>query len=239
MKTKRNIFLVALCVMFTLSSNAQRAKDGDYTASTPNEIVNTYTYLTLDALAGTSSIAVNNNSMVGGAFGGALAQGDLILIIQMQGASVNINPTPGDGSWGNPPYTVPDPYLWTFDWDFHIENWGEITAYGNAGKFEKVEVESVSGANTINLTCGLENSYNQSGKVQIVRIPRFNNLTINNASSIVPSTWDGQTGGIVAVEVDATLDMNAGSTISASDEGFRAGQLEVFMQWKNILISNY
>ena len=68
-------FIVLFSVItFSNSSFSQRAKDGDYTASTTNNVVNTYTFLTADAAAGGSQITVSNNSMTGGAFGGALLQ---------------------------------------------------------------------------------------------------------------------------------------------------------------------
>ena len=68
---------ITLCSIVFLSNNSfsQRAKDGDYTASTAGNVVNTYTFLTADAAASASSITVSNNSMIGGVFGGALAAG--------------------------------------------------------------------------------------------------------------------------------------------------------------------
>ncbi|MBL4861817.1 MAG: gliding motility-associated C-terminal domain-containing protein, partial [Crocinitomicaceae bacterium] len=74
--------------------------------------------------------------------------------------------------------------------------------------------------------CGLINNYTQSDKVQVVRIPRFNNLTVNAGASITPTLWDGQTGGVVGLEVDATANILAGGAISASGAGFRGGELD-------------
>lgn len=232
-------FLYSICTISLLAIShvgfSQRAKNGDFTVSTANNVLNSYTYLTADVSAGANTLTVASNVMTGGFFGSPLAPGDLILIIQMQGAQMNCNITPAVPSpagWGGD-YTVPDPYLWSFDWYHHIENWGEMVApygnYLNAGKFEKVEVMSVSGGNTIQLQCALQNSYTASGHVQIVRIPRFNNLTVSGGpSAIIPTLWNGQTGGVVAIEVENVLDLNAGSTISASGFGFRGGQLDPF-----------
>ncbi|MDX2361801.1 MAG: gliding motility-associated C-terminal domain-containing protein [Crocinitomicaceae bacterium] len=223
---KKTTLLAIICLGISFAGFSQRAKDGDFTTTGPNTIVNTYTYLTANATAGTASITVDDNTMAGAQFGGNLVAGDLILIIQMQGASMNNDPQ------FSPAYSVPNGFTWFVNWFDHAEVWGSLTTtgwggYNNSGKFEQVEVMSVSGGNTINLQCALQNNYTQSGHVQIVRIPRFNNLTVDDGpQSIVPATWNGQTGGIVAIEVEQVLDINAGSSISASDEGFRGGQVD-------------
>ena len=226
--TNQLLLLVIFFLSLTENGFGQRAKDGDYIASTSNNIVNAYTFLTVDASAGATSITVDNNSLIGGVvFGSALAPGDLILIIQMQGASVNIDTGPVDFGFGD--YTISNGHLWSSppDWFMYVNEYGEVTNYNNSGKFEQVEVAGISGGNTISLQCGLKNNYTVSGHVQIVRVPRFNNLTVSGGlASIIPTTWNGQTGGIVAIEVDATMDLNAGSSISASGFGFRAGQLD-------------
>ena len=133
--------LIAFAILINLCANfafAQRGKEGDVTIS-GNTTVNTFTYLTSDAAATATSIQVNNNTMTGGAFGSALAAGDLILIIQMQGASMDINTTPVV-SWGGN-YTVPLDYIaGTFGANPHL--WGQITNYGQAGVFERVEAVS-------------------------------------------------------------------------------------------------
>jgi len=90
------VFLLSICE----NGLTQRAKDGDYTVSTANNVLNAYTFLTVDAFVGASSITVNNNSLIGGVFGGALAPGDLIMIVQMQGATVNIDTGPVDFGFG-------------------------------------------------------------------------------------------------------------------------------------------
>jgi gliding motility-associated-like protein len=220
-------------------SFSQRAKDGDLVIGAPNTIVNTYTHLTANATAGALSIQVNNNAMTGGVFGGNLAPGDLIMIIQMQGCDIN-----NDVAF-SPAYSVPNGYTWSGDWFEHIEAWGSPNdpnvnwgGYNNAGRFEQVEVLSVAGGNTINLQCALKNNYDFSfttdfggtneGHVQIVRVPRFNNLTVGAAVSIVPQLWNGQTGGVVAIEVEQVLDVDG--SINATASGFRGGQVDAFGQ---------
>lgn len=207
-----------------MSLFAQRSKNGSYTATSANTVVNTYTYLSANATAGAGSISVNNASMTGAQFSGALAAGDLILIIQMQGADIDCDVTT-TASWGGN-YTTP--YGHQGDWYNFIDLWGRVLDYHSAGKFERVEVQSVSG-NTINLQCALANSYSAAGHTQIVRIPRYNNLTVNAGASIVPLSWNGNTGGIVALEVEGTLTLNNSATvpnIHANGFGFRPGYVD-------------
>jgi len=224
MKTLLRSFLVFLGISMLFNANAQRAKDGSYTVTGANEVLNTYTSLTSNAVSGSTTLNVTNNAMTGGVFGGTpLQQGDLVLIIQMHGAQVDVNFFPTIAGWG--PYTWPQSY---FDIapGANPETFGQITNYLTAGNFERAEVLSTSGANVINLTCGLTHTYSALDEVQIVRIPRFDDLTVNGGASIVPTLWDGVSGGIVALEVDGTLTVNAGGTISASGYGFRGGQLD-------------
>ncbi len=225
----KQLFLFSFILSTTIHGLAQRGKDGSYTVTSLNALVNSYTVLNANASAGQTLITVASNTMVGGFFQGVLTPGDLIMIIQMQGATLNVDTYPAseyvssNGQfWG--PYTTPQGHI--NDWNQHIPLWGEITNYHNAGKFELAEVKSVSGANTISLMCPLTNNYTISGHVQVVRIPRFINLTLNANTSVVPSLWNGNTGGVVAVEVDGNLLLNSSAKISASGSGFRGGATE-------------
>ncbi|MFM7387447.1 MAG: gliding motility-associated C-terminal domain-containing protein, partial [Bacteroidota bacterium] len=155
--------------------------------------------------------------------------GDLILIVQMQGASLNVDTyaanefvTSNGQFWG--PYTTPIGHL--NDWNQYIQLWGEILNYNNAGKFELAEVRSVAGANSISLMCPLVNNYTVAGRVQVVRVPRFVNLTVNSNTSVIPTSWNGTIGGVVALEVDGNLTLNANGSISATGAGFRGGVAE-------------
>ena len=226
---KLGIFRLSLLLMVILpfTTYAQRGKNLDYTPATTNVVVNTYTAMTANAAAGANSITVANNAMTNAVLTAPLAPGDLILIIQMQGASLDIDATVStDPSWGPSNYTTPFNHTWDGLWQNFINEWGQVLNPNNAGRFEQAEVRAVSGANTITLQCNLVNSYVIAGKVQIVRVPRFNNLTVNTGTSIVPSAWNGTTGGVVAVEVNGALTINGTGRISASALGFRGGVVQ-------------
>lgn len=198
---------------------AQRGKDNSYTVSALNTQLNAYSQVTVNAAANATSITVASNTLTNSFFTGALAAGDLIMIIQMQGAAIDVDVTP-TASWGGH-YTVPNGHQ--ADWGTTPDLWGNVTAYNNTGKYELVEVRSVGGTATINLMCGLKNSYTAAGHVQVVRVPRLVDLTLNASTSIVPALWDGTIGGVVALEVQGNIVFNTGSKISSSGYGFRGG----------------
>jgi hypothetical protein len=101
-------------------------------------------------------------------------------------------------------------------------SYGAITNYNNTGSYEVRTVFSVTG-NTIYLCQGLTNAYTQSGRsrIQVIRIPRLNNLTVGAGATITGLTWNGTTGGIVAIETNGNITVNG--NISANAIGFRGG----------------
>lgn len=200
----RKSLLFIISMLTGAAGFGQRGKNGNVTISA-SAIVNEFTYLTANAAVGATSITVNSNNLnANGRFSTALAAGDLIMIIQMQGATMNATQS--------------------FQWSLPNDNtWGGVTAYNNAGNYEFREVASVAGGGIINLTCGLSNAYTATGHVQVVRVPRYLSLTVN--SIITTENWNGQTGGIVAIEVDGTTTINAAGNIDASSTGFRGGDV--------------
>ncbi len=196
MKKSRFLFSIILGLL-SITSYAQRGIDGPKTITAANTIVNEYTALSADALAGSTSISVaantlNANNRFGA--GNVLAQGDLVFIVQMQGASLNT----GWNAWN-----------------------GWISNYANAGLYEFAEVLSVSGSNTINLVCGLSHGYTATGKTQVVRVPRYTTLTVNVGAELTCDTWNGTIGGVLVVENIGALVNNG--TINATGKGSRGG----------------
>src|SRR5687768_12775031 len=71
---------------------AQRGKDGVKTVTAVGAIVNEFTALSANALVGNSTISVVGSALnSNGRFSGDLAPGDLVMIIQMQGAAIRGN----------------------------------------------------------------------------------------------------------------------------------------------------
>ncbi|MEP7340906.1 MAG: DUF11 domain-containing protein, partial [Acidobacteriota bacterium] len=173
-------------------------KDGELIVTQPNTVVNKYGILAVNALAGSSQIAVNNPGGVNGLDINTLAAGDLIMIIQMSGASIDTSNT---------------------------SSYGLVTNLNNAGRHEFVTVNKVQGNTiTINPPCGgLRFSYTASGKVQVIRVPQYTQMTINSGASLTAPAWNGTFGGIVVVDVQNNAIING--NIDVSSLGFRGGAL--------------
>ena len=172
-------------------------KDGDVTIASA-VAVNQYAAVSGTAGAGSGSITgVGLAAAMPG-----LGEGDLVMIYQAQGATIDASDSPA---------------------------YGTITAYGSAGRYEFQTVASVSG-NTITFatyanTCsGLRYSYAQANGAQIIRVPQYRNLTVTGSGSISAPAWNGATGGIVALNVSQTATING--SITANGIGFRGGAVD-------------
>ncbi|MBL7919194.1 MAG: gliding motility-associated C-terminal domain-containing protein [Bacteroidia bacterium] len=195
---KYSLLLFSLFLFTAVFSQKGKNGAGNIAAST---IVNAYTSLTADAFTGNTTISVASAAGYG--------IGDLVYIIQMQGASVNCHINP----FGNPNSAEPlNPFF------------GKITNYNNAGNNEYAQVSSVAG-NVITIDCPLKNNYTAAGKVQVVKVPRYTSLTIAATGTITCPAWNGTTGGVIAIEVDGNTVINAGGRIDATGLGFRGGTL--------------
>lgn len=117
--------------------------------------------------------------------------GDRVLLIQMKGATINQTNT---------------------------ASFGQITALGSAGNFEFTNIASITG-NTITFVANLCKPFVVAGKVQLIRVPVYNQATIN--AVVTASPWNGSTGGVVAIEATTSLTFN--NIIDVSGKGFTGG----------------
>ncbi|MBS1635568.1 MAG: gliding motility-associated C-terminal domain-containing protein [Bacteroidetes bacterium] len=197
------LYILFICIAFGFQTFAQKGKDGAKVVSAANTKINEFTSLTADAAAGTNTITVAASSLNANArFSGNLAAGDLVMVIQMQGALMKLSPVP----------------VWAPD-----STYGNIYSYGSCGNYEFAEVKSVISSTQIELVCGLKYSYSAAGKVEVVRVPRYNSLTVNSGGVLTTDTWNGTIGGILSAEVDGNTVVNSGGTINANGLGFRGG----------------
>jgi len=197
---------------------ASPGRDG--TAGTLTGIVNTYFP---PATTGTLASASNSVTLAAAAAGGAqtpIASGDLLLIIQTQGATINSNNTGsyGDGVPGDPG--------------------SGFTALGSSGLFEFVtatnSVPVTGGTVTFSATGptgGLLNSYSfipassvgttftPQQTYQVIRAPQYSSATLS--SGLVPLAWNGSVGGVLVLDVSSQLTL--GGTVSLDALGFRGG----------------
>jgi uncharacterized repeat protein (TIGR01451 family) len=197
----------------TPTACALPGKDGSPTLS---DNPNTY-------YPGTTSVAVGATSIVVGAgtlgstaaSANTISKGDLLLVIQMQGADINYTNTDsyGDGVAGGGAS-------------------GSLAANYQAGTYEYVVATNTTPmaltGGTITLASGLVNSYVSAvgtttagpRRFQVVRIPQYGNLTLGGLIAATP--WNGSIGGILAIDVAGQTNFS-GNTITASARGFRGG----------------
>ena len=178
--------------------------------STLNSFPNTY------YPAGQSNVAAGSRSIVLSGvptgFGSTpISTGDVLLIIQMQGAqirSINNGAYGANGGAGNG----------------YLVNTSLLVGY----------MEYVVASNSVPLTGGTlslgsgtvhayqSSAFGSNGQYsyQVLRVPLYNNLQLTGA--ITAPAWNGAVGGVVMMYVDNNLNFN-GQSVSASGAGFRGG----------------
>lgn len=220
----RSVTLPLIILFTSFFSFGQKAKNNNYTA-TGSVVLNAYTDVTANIISGAVTIPVTSSSLTNSnVLSTTLAQGDLILIVQMQGADLNINTIPTVNWSGN--YTVSNEAMIASDFNNYRAEFGTVTNYNNSGKYEYAEVLAVPNATSITVRCGLKNNYTATGHVQVVRVPRLNDLTLSVNANVIPLAWNGTIGGVVALEVNGTLNFGTNSKIVASGYGFRGGVVD-------------
>jgi len=175
--------------------------------------VNTY----FPPAAGTLASGSTTVTLGAAAAGGAqkpIAAGDLILIIQMQDATINSTNTSsyGHGVPGDPA--------------------SGATSVGSSGLFEFVTATSAVpvGGGTLTFTGtgptgGLLNSYYENVDTatqgqetyQVIRVPQYTTATFS--STLAPIAWNGAVGGVLAIDISAQLTL--GGTVALDSLGFR------------------
>jgi Secretion system C-terminal sorting domain len=202
-------FYIVLFSSFSL--HAQCGLDplsGTITINTASQVVNSYYPGQANPTTGSLSLTVGALDARGSLT--PLAAGDLILVIQIQGADINSTNSNsyGDGvnTGGASGYLATNIY---------------------AGNYEYNSVASVAGS-TINLSFSLVNNYYtrafSSGAIQsyqVIRIPRYYDLIITAAGSVTCPFWNGNTGGMVAIDAANVITLNG--MINTSGLGFRGG----------------
>jgi uncharacterized repeat protein (TIGR01451 family) len=174
--------------------------------------LNTYYPSTASVAAGATSIPVG----VATGAGTAIAAGDLLLVIQMQDASINLsnNVAYGNGFTGQ-----------------------GFTALNSAGDYEFVTAQSSvgTGGGTVTISGagsggGLVFAYHSAAvsatagqsTYQVIVVPQYTTASFSAASPPTALAWNGSTGGVLALDTSATLTLN-GAIVSVSGQGFRGG----------------
>jgi hypothetical protein len=189
------------------SSCGTPGKDGavTYTSGVPN----TYYAGSGTLAAGATSVTLGALNATGSST--AFTAGDLALIIEMQGATINTTQGTAYGSGGT--------------------SSNGATAI-TAGKYEYVAVRAVSGSTLTVASAnggGLINSYTEAAAMstagaksfQIIRVPQYKSFTFGSGDNLYTAPWNGSSGGVIALDVVGTLTLAA--NINADGYGFRGG----------------
>ncbi len=164
---------------------------GAVTVTAAGTIVNRYTPLAADAVAGATTLTVTSGAALA-----PVASGDLVMIVQMQGAAINTT---------------------------NAAAYGAVTAVNGAGLYELATVGSVTGnVVTLNSGCGLQNTYRAAAHAQVIWVPQYQTLTVSGAGTIVAPAWDGTKGGVVAIQAQ-TVSLQTAGAIDVAGLGFRGG----------------
>ena len=182
---------------------------GSVTISIANNVINSYYAGLGNPLAGSTSLTVSPVDARGNTT--AIAAGDLVLIMQMQGADMNTNN--GD-DYGNNVAGAPAS--------------GYVASNLFAGYYEYNTVSSVAGS-TINFLYSLANNYynrdftttNSIQRYQVIRVPRYYDLKIKSSASVTSPAWNGNTGGVVVIDVANTFTLIG--QVDVRFKGFRGG----------------
>lgn len=196
------------------NSCATPGTDGSVNASAT---VNTYfpPIANSQLSSGATSVAISNYYTEGG--NEPITEGDMVMIIQMQDATIDSSNTEAYGS-GNP------------------TNGGRgQTSLGNSGIYEFVRatnsVPLTGGTLTFEgggASDGLINSYATAAPTasqgrrtfQVIRVVQYASLTLT--SDITVPDWNGDVGGVLALDIAGNMNFN-GFTIDANNRGFRGG----------------
>ncbi|RZM23091.1 MAG: hypothetical protein EOO88_27295, partial [Pedobacter sp.] len=186
---------------------AQPGKDESVTITTNNTVLNRYTRVVADIVAGSNKVTVTNindlnrdainylpagyTTAANGFKTNPLTPGDLIMIYQAQGAKIDTTNT---------------------------VNYGAVQNYNGAGRYEFAYVGTVSG-NEITLQCGSKFSYFAANYIQLIRVPQYSTLTVSSGASVVPVPWGSSYFG---TDPDYTGDIN-GVTREPSSKTRRRG----------------
>ncbi len=212
-----SVAILVLGTLALLASPAARAAGlcatpgGSGAGGTLGGVVNTYYPGVGTASAGASSIDV-------GAPRGAaetIAVGDLLLVIQVQGADFDSTNSNAYGH-GAPAATPASGY----------------TALNASGSYEYVRATSTVSGGSVGVSglgsgAGLLNSYVSAAATagagqrtfQVIRVPQY--TTATTSSTLTAAGWNGATGGVLALDTTAALTL--AGTVSVNGLGFRGG----------------
>jgi len=167
-------------------------------------VVNTYF-----ASPATASVAAGATSLPLGTVSGAatsIKAGDLLLVIQTQGAAITTTNSTAYGANNASGRGATAVAAGRYE---YVTATGAGTAGGSVPVTATINAYSASAAST---SAG-------RAQYQVVVVPQYSSATAGAA--LKAKTWDGASGGILAIDVSNTLTLSG--TVDVSGQGFRGG----------------
>jgi len=176
-------------------------------------VLNTYFPGAATVLKGATAIPVGTATGAGG----TIAAGSLLLVIQMQDASINTGNTVvyGNGSTGT-----------GFTAINNAGNYEFVTATGAIGSVTAGSVP-ISGAGpggglVFGYTAAAASATKGVSTYQVVLVPQYTSATLSLATPPTATPWNGTTGGVLALDIAGQLNLG-GAAVSVNAQGFRGG----------------
>lgn len=190
-------------------------------------IINSY-YPGSSGSVAAGAVTVPIGSIAAGGAATAIAAGDLLILMQMQGATINSSNSDcygdGAGTAGCATRTVTTASY----------AGGNLATGYQAGAWEYCTATTAAGA-SVGVACagaggGTVNAYQSTASTgtasagnytyQVIRVPQYSNVSLT--ANLLPLAWNGSAGGVLAVQASGTITM-AGFNLDASSRGFRGG----------------
>lgn len=155
-------------------------------------------YARVTAVTSSTLLTVSNVNETNHTF----AVGEQVIVMQMQDDVIGTNTT-------------------------NASTFGDLGSIANAGRYEVANVSAVNRsagtATSIGLSSALVNTYNTgtNSRVQVISFRLLNAAAFTTTAAITGLTWNGNTGGVIALQVGT--DFTISHSITANGLGFRGG----------------
>lgn len=187
---------------------ASPGRDGTTVTTYGGGAINTYYPGGASVNAGATSVSIGAVPTNYGTT--PIVAGDLLLIMQMQRTHINTTDT---SAYGSIIYDYSVGYYEYIVAQNNIPVGGGTLQFRGSGTGNGLKYDYI----TFN---GTDDTNRGKGRYQIIRVPQYSSITLT--STITAPRWNGNVGGVVAMEVAGMLNFN-GQTIHADNRGFRGG----------------
>jgi uncharacterized repeat protein (TIGR01451 family) len=223
-----NLLAVATTLVGTIALAQVCASPGQNAATVSiSGVINSYYPGTGASVAvGATSIPIGSIDTTGGGAATAIAAGDLVIVMQMQGAEINFTNSDcygdGVGTAGCATRTLTSASYagGNLSTNYLAGNWEYCTATSAAGASLGVVCGGASGGTIHPYRASAATGSVGAYRYQVIRVPQYANVSLTG--NVQPSSWNGTTGGVLGLQATGTVTM-AGFNLDASARGFRGG----------------